>query len=78
MLRFLMPTEIHLALEGSSTQITRKRFEPGVFPGMRDQIRRLTERLSTHGAFMWFFTCEINKKKAFYYTEKIFSSLEGM
>jgi hypothetical protein len=57
MMRFRVPSQINLALECARADGARERLVTGVFACVRDQIRRLRERLAAHVAFVRFFAC---------------------
>lgn len=57
MLRFPMPSQIHLSLERFVAQTARKRLVTGVFTHVRNEIRRLAERLRTNHALVRFLAC---------------------
>ncbi len=45
-------------LEAPSAEVTVERLEPGVLPAVRDQVRRLAERLAAHDALVRLLTCK--------------------
>ena len=69
MLRVAVPTQIDFALERFVTETTGERFVAGVFPHVRDEVRRLTECLLAYYAFVGLLTC--NKVNC----EQIYKSL---
>lgn len=54
-LRLLVPPQIDFPLEGPSAEVARKRLEPRVLPGVRDEVGGLTESLAADGALVWLF-----------------------
>jgi len=68
-LRVAVPTQIDFALERFVTETTGERFVAGVFPHVRDEVRRLTECLLAYYAFVGLLTC--NKVNC----EQIYKSL---
>lgn len=60
-LRLFMPAEVDLPLEGPTADVAGERLEARVLATVRDEVGRLAERLSAHGAFVWLLACEKNK-----------------
>lgn len=52
MLRLLVSPQIHFPLEAFPTQVTAERFEPGVFPAVRNEVGALAEGLPAHLALV--------------------------
>lgn len=55
-LRFPVSPQVHLALEALAARVAAERFEAGVFPAVCDEVGALTERFSTHLAFVRLFS----------------------
>lgn len=52
MVRLAMAPTVDFPLERPAADVAREGLVAGVFPRVRDQVRRLTERLPTHCAFV--------------------------
>lgn len=70
-LRLPVPAKIYLALESPATVFASEWLEARMFARMRDQIRRLRERLAANGALVRLLTyrrramaCSKNSEKA--------------
>lgn len=53
---FSVSPQVHFALEAFATRVAAERFEAGVFAAVCDQVGALTERFSTHLAFVRLFS----------------------
>jgi len=57
MLRVAVAAQVDLALEGLFAEAARERLVARVFAHVRDQVRRLAERLAAHDALVRFLAC---------------------
>lgn len=63
MLGFLVPPEVHLALECLVAELALERFVAGVLPRVGYQIRALAEGFTTYLAFVGLFTWKEGEKR---------------
>lgn len=62
-LALAVPAQVHLALERLVAQAARERLVARVLAQVRDQVRRLTERLAAHHALVRFLAWKQQRKK---------------
>ena len=62
-LALAVPPQVDFALESASAVVARERLVARVFARVRDQVRRLAERLTANGAFVRLFTFNLKKNE---------------
>ena len=58
-LRVLVPPEVDFSLEGAVARVAGERFVAGVLAHVRDQVRRLAERLAADAALVGLLACGV-------------------